>query len=318
MRIRPFATVFLTGLAAGAAAQTYPVKPIRLVVPNAVGSGPDIAARLVGQKLTEAWAQQVVIDPRPGASGIIGTEFVARAAPDGYTLVLITPTVVNGTLLFPNVRFDMQKDLAPVSLLMTTPYVLAVHPSVPARSVPELIALAKARPDAIHFGSGGAGAMPHLCVEVLKQMTGTRMVHVPYKGFTPALNDLVSGQIQLMCSPTAPLAPFMVSGKVRGLAVTLRQPTALTPGLPTVGATLAGFEVSGWYGLFAPTGVPAEIIARLNAAIATGLKAPDLQERLTALGLVPVASSPQEMGAVLREDLAKWGAVIKAAGLRAE
>ena len=310
---------FIAGCAAlPCTAQTYPAKPIRLVVPNAVGSGPDIAARLVGQKLTEAWGQQVVIDPRPGASGIIGTEFVARAAPDGYTLVLITPTVVNGTLLFPNVRFDMQKDLTPVSLLMTTPYVLAVHPSVPARSVKELIALAKARPDMIHFGSGGAGAMPHLCVEVLKQLTGARMVHVAYKGFTPALNDLVSGQIQLMCSPTAPLAPFMGSGKVRGIAVTLRQPTALTPGLPTVAETLPGFEVSGWYGLFAPAGVPAEIIARLNAAIASGLRAPELQERLTALGLVPVASSPQEMGAVLREDLAKWGTVIKAAGLRAE
>ena len=300
------------------AAQTYPVKSIRLIVPNAAGSGPDIVARLVGQKLTEAWGQQVIIDPRAGAGGIIGLEMAARAPADGYTLVMVTPTAVNASLMYPGVKFDMTRDFSPISLLLATPYVFAVHPSLPVRSIDDLIKFAKARPDALYFGSGGSGAMPHLCVEVLKQLTGTRMIHVPYKGFTPALNDLVAGQIQVMCSPTAPIMPLIGTGKLRGLGVTLKTATPLAPGLPPVATTVRGFEVSGWYGLFAPAGLPAAVTARINAAVSTAVKGAELQERFASLGVEPVASAPEEMGAVLKEDLRKWGAVIKEIGLRVE
>ncbi len=305
-------------VATGAAAQTYPTKSIRLIVPNATGSGPDIIARLVGQKLTEAWGQQTIIDPRAGAGGMIGAELAARAAPDGYTLLLVTPTTINGSLMYPNVKFDMVRDFAPVSLLVSTPYVLVVHPSIPVKSVKELIALAKSKPGAIFYGSGGSGAMPHLCIEVLNAMTGANMTHVPYKGFTPALNDLVAGQIQLVCSASAPVTSLIAGGKLRGLGVTTLQPTPLAPGLMPVARSVPGFEVNGWYGLFAPAGTTGEIIAKINAVVAKAMKSPAFQERFASLGVEPVASSPDEMGAVLQNDLKKWGDVIKSIGIRVE
>ncbi len=304
--------------APGAVAQAYPAKSIRIIVPNATGSGPDIIARLIGQKFTEAWGQQTIIDPRAGAGGMIGAEMAARAAPDGYTLLLVTPTTVNGTMLYPNVKFDMGRDFTPVSLLVSTPYVLVVHPSIPVKTVNDLIALAKAKPGEIYFGSGGSGAMPHLCVEVFNAMSGIKMTHVPYKGFTPALNDLVAGQIQLVCSASAPVTALIAGGKLRGLGVTTLQPTPLAPGLTPVARSVPGFEVNGWYGLFAPAGTPGEIIAKLNAAVANAMKSPEFQERFAGLGVEPVASSPQDMGAVLQNDLKKWGAVIKSIGVRIE
>lgn len=305
-------------LAAGAFAQTFPSKPIRFIVPNAPGSGPDIIARLIGQKLTEAWGQQTIIDPRAGAGGMIGTELAARTAPDGYTLLMVTPTTVNGSLLYPDVKFDMVRDFVPVSLLVKSPYVLVVHPSTPVKSVNELIALAKAKPGEIFFGSGGAGAMPHLCIEVFNAMTGIKMTHVPYKGFTPALNDLAAGQIQLVCSASAPVAPLIANGKLRGLGVTTSESTPLVPGLTPVARSVPGFEVLGWYGLFVPAGTPKEIIAKINTVVANAMKSPEFQERFASLGVEPVASSPEEMAAVLHSDLKKWGEVIKRIGVRVQ
>ena len=305
-------------IATDAIAQPYPAKLIRIIVPNAVGSGPDIIARLIGQKLTEAWGQQVMVDPRAGAGGVIGADFAARAAPDGYTLLLVTPTVVNATILNASIKFNMIKDFTPVSRLVVTPYVFVVHPSVPVTSVNQLIALAKARPDQIFFGSGGSGASPHLCIELFKAMTGTKMIHVPYKGFTPALNDLVAGQIQLMCSPTAPVTSLIASGKLRGLGVTTLRPTPLAPGLPPVANAVPEFEVIGWYGLFAPSGTPTDIVTKINAEVGKALRNPELKEQFATLGIEPAGSSPHDMGLLLQKDLEKWGKVIKSTGANME
>jgi len=301
-----------------AAGQTYPSRTLRMIVPNAVGSAPDIIARMIGQKLTEAWGPQVVVDNRAGAGGMIGTELAARAAADGYTLLMVTATVINSTLMNPNVTYDMLRDFTPVSLMVTTPYVFVVHPSTPAQNINELIALAKARPQQILFGSGGSGSAPHLCVEIFLSMTGTRMTHVPYKGFTPALNDLVAGQIQLICAATPTLTSLMSTGKLRGLGVTTLNPTSLAPGLRPIAGSVPSFEVQGWYGLFAPAGTPTEIVSRLNTEIARSLRNPQFQEKFTALGVEAIGSTPQELGALLKSELTKWGKIIKITGARME
>lgn len=312
------ATLLLCTLPPAAPAQSYPVRTIRLIVPNATGSSPDIIARLIGQKLTDAWGQQVVIDPHAGAGGMIGTELAARAVPDGYTLLMVTATVVNSTLMNPNVSYDMARDFTPISLMVTTPYLFVVHPSTPARTIGELIALAKAKPEEIRFGSGGSGSAPHLCVEIFESMTGTRMTHVAYRGFTPALNDLVAGQIQLICAAAPTLTTLIAAGKLRVLGVTTTRPTALAPGISPIVNTVPGFEVQGWYGLFAPAGTPAEIIVKLNVEITRALRSPQLQQRFTGLGVEPVASTPQELGGLLKSELTKWGGVIKRTGARME
>jgi tripartite-type tricarboxylate transporter receptor subunit TctC len=312
------ATAIAITVSAPAPAQQYPLRPVRLIVPNAVGSAPDIIARLIGQKLAESWGQQVLVDPRAGAGGMIGTELAARAAPDGYTLLMVTATVMNSTLMNPNVNYDMVRDFAPISLMVTTPNLFVVHPSVPARSIAELIALAKAHPGDLHFGSGGSGSAPHLCVEALAAMTGVRMTHVAYRGFTPALNDLVAGQIQFICAATPTLMPLIAAGKLRGLGVTTAKATALAPGFAPIADSVRGFEVQGWYGLFAPAGTPPELIARLNGDVVRALKSPQFQERFSGLGVEAVGSSPQELGALLKAELAKWGKIIKSTGARME
>ena len=301
-----------------AAGQTYPSRTLRMIVPNAVGSAPDIIARMIGQKLTEAWGPQVVVDNRAGAGGMIGTELAARAAADGYTLLMVTATVINSTLMNPNVSYDMLRDFTPVSLMVTTPYVFVVHPSTPAKNINELIALAKARPQQILFGSGGSGSAPHLCVEIFQSMTGARMTHIAYKGFTPALNDLVAGQIQLICAATTTLTTFMSTGKLRGLGVTTTKPTSLAPGLRPISGSVPGFEVQGWYGLFVPAGTPTEIVSRLNTEIARSLRNPQFQEKFTTLGVETIGSTPQELGELLKSELTKWGKIIKITGARME
>lgn len=299
-----------------AAAQTFPTKPIRIVATTTPGSGPDIMSRLIGYKLTEAWGQQVVVDNRAGASGIIGTEIAARAAPDGYTLLMLTASHVIVAETFGKLNYDLIRDFSPVSLLGSTPFVLAVNPSVPAGSVKELIALVKAKPGELHYGSGGPGTPPHLATEILKTMTGIDLVHVPYKGITPALTDTVAGQVQLTIAVIPAALPFIRTGKLRALAVTSSKRSPLVPDLPTIAETIPGYEFIGWYSLVAPARTPSPVISRLNAELVRAVKARDMQERISGLGAEPIGSTPQELGAHMRAERDKLQKAVKAANLR--
>ncbi|OGA44923.1 MAG: hypothetical protein A3F74_25750 [Betaproteobacteria bacterium RIFCSPLOWO2_12_FULL_62_58] len=299
-----------------AAAQAYPTKPIRIIASTTPGSGPDIMARLIGHKLTEAWGQQVVVDNRAGASGIIGTEIAARAAPDGYTLLILTSSHVIVAALYEKLNYELLRDFAPISLLASTPFVLTVHPSVPAASVKELVAYAKSKPRELHYGSGGPGTPPHLATEIFKNMTGIDLVHVPYKGITPALIDTVAGQVQLTIAVVPAVLPFIKTGKLKALGVTSLKRTPLVSGVPPIAESVPGYEVIGWYSLVAPAKTPHEIISRLNAEVVRALKASELQERISGLGAEPIGSAPQELGAHMRAEIEKLQKAVKATGLR--
>ena len=306
--------------AAIAAAQPYPVKSVRMVVPFAAGAGSnDIMARLVAQKLTEAFSQQFVVDNRPGASGIIGTDIVAKAQPDGYTLLMMSLTFAVNPSLFSKLPYDTVKDLTPVTLVASAPLMLVVHPSVPAKSVAEFIAYAKANPGKLNFGSGGPGTTPHLAGEMLKIMAGLQMTHIPYKGGAPALADLVGGQIQFMCENIPGTLPFVKSGKLRALAVTDLKRSPLLPELPTLDESgLKGYQIVGWNGLFVPAGTPLAIVNRLHDAVVRALALPDVQERLTVMGADGVGDTPQHFAAFIKAEIPKWAQVVKAAGLKVE
>ncbi|HXF66501.1 MAG TPA: tripartite tricarboxylate transporter substrate binding protein [Burkholderiales bacterium] len=311
------AAASLAGSAAGQSgiAPNYPVKPVRIIVTTTPGGGPDIVARLFGAKLAESFRQQVIVDNRAGAGGRIGTEVAASSAPDGYTLIVMTAQhVIAAALYAKSVKYDLVRDFAPVILIGTTPFIAVVHPSLPARSVKELVALAKARPGELHYGTGGAGTPPHLAAELFQSLTGTRMVHVPYKGVAQALVDTASGQVQLTFAVIPASLPLIRSGKVRALGVTSTRRTPLVPDLPTVAETVPGFEFIDWYSLAAPAGTPAEILARLHAETARALKAPEIQEQLAGLGIEPVGSTPQELAAHLRAEIKKLGALVRASG----
>jgi tripartite-type tricarboxylate transporter receptor subunit TctC len=305
-----------TGVAAGAAA--YPARPIRIVVASAPGSGPDIVTRLIGRKLAETWQQQIIADNRTGAGGNVGAEIVAHAVPDGYTLLMATASQPIGAALYAKLNYDLRRDFVPVSLVASTPFVLVVNPAVPANSVVELIALAKAKPGFLRYGSGGSGTPPHLCAEILKSSAGLDIVHVPYKGVTPALTDLLGGQVQLVFSVVPAALPLIQTNKLRALGVTSAKRTALAPELPTIAESLPGFEVIGWYGLLAPTGTPADVVARLNAAVIAALKNPELRERFVALGADPLGTTPQVFAQFIRAELSKWGKAVKDSGARVE
>ena len=301
-----------------AATATYPLRPIRIVVASAPGSGPDIVTRLLGRKLGEAWQQQIIADNRTGAGGNVGAEIVAHAAPDGYTLLMATASQPIGAALYAKLNYDLTRDFVPVSLVASTPFVLVVNPAVPANSVAELIALAKAKPGLLRYGSGGSGTPPHLCAEILKSSAGLDIVHVPYKGVTPALTDLLGGQVQLVFSVVPAALPLIQTGKLRALGVTSAKRTALAPELPTIAETLPGFEVVGWYGLLAPRGTTAEIVTRLNGAVITALRNSDLRERFVALGADPLGTTPQEFAVFIRDEIRKWGKAVKDSGARVE
>ena len=301
-----------------AATATYPLRPIRIVVASAPGSGPDIITRLLGRKLGEAWQQQIIADNRTGAGGNVGAEIVAHAAPDGYTLLMATASQPIGAALYAKLNYDLTRDFVPVSLVASTPFVLVVNPAVPANSVAELIALAKAKPGLLRYGSGGSGTPPHLCAEILKSSAGLDIVHVPYKGVTPALTDLLGGQVQLVFSVVPAALPLIQTGKLRALGVTSAKRTALAPELPTIAETLPGFEVVGWYGLLAPRGTTAEIVTRLNGAVITALRNSDLRERFVALGADPLGTTPQEFAVFIRDEIRKWGKAVKDSGARVE
>ena len=302
-------------VAAGAAdAQNYPLKPIRIVV-TSFGSGPDLMARLVGQRLTEAWGQQVIVDARVGATGRIAAEHVARAAADGYTLMMVTSQFAIGSALYDKLTYDPIKDFAPVALMASTPFVLVVHPSVPAKSVKELVALAKARPGQLQGGTSGAGSPAGLALQRLKSMTGVSITDIPFKTIVQAYTDTAAGQIHFTFTVVPAVLPAVRSGRLRGLAVTSLKRTPLAPELPTIADSIPGYEVIGWYGLVAPARTPPEIVVKLNAEIGRAMRSAEMQERLVSLGAELAApASAQEFGSYLAAQIEQSRQLIKASG----
>jgi tripartite-type tricarboxylate transporter receptor subunit TctC len=298
------------------AAPAYPVKPIRLIVPLAAGGPSDTMARTLAQKLTEVTKQNVIVDNRPGASGIIGTELVAKSPPDGYTILLVSTAIAINPSLFKKLPYDTLKDLTGVSLLAAAPYMLAVHPSLPVKTVKQLIALAKSRPGELNHASGGSGTGPHLGMEVFMQRTGIKVVHVTYKGGGPALNDFVAGHTQVYMGNMITLYPQVKSGRIRALAVTSAKRSSAAPEIPTVAESgVPGFEEGGQHGVVAPAGIAKDILAKLNRDIVAAMRAPDVVKRLSVEGAEVVASSPEHCDAIIRRDIAKWAKVISAAGI---
>ncbi len=299
---------------AHAAEAPYPAKPIRIIIATTVGSGPDILARQIGAKLTQAWGQQVVIDPRAGASGMIGAELTANAAADGYTLWMATMSHVIATTMYQ--RLLLARDFAPITQVASTPYVIAVNAAVPANSIAELIAYAKARPGEVLYGSAGQGSTPHLCIEAFKSMTATNLLHVPYRGAAPALTDLMSGHVQVSCVAAPAVQSFARSGKLRALGVTTLRRTPLAPDVPAVAESVPGYELVGWYGLLAPLGTPKNIVNKISSEIARALKTTEVQERLVSTGAEAVESSPAEFTKFLEKETLRWGKVLRDAGIK--
>ena len=313
IRIGAVAALLLT--LGTATAQNFPSKPIRLVAPFAPGGSTDILARLVAQKLTEAWGQQVNVDNRAGGGSVIGTDLVAKSAPDGYTLVMTSTSTATAPSLVRKLPYDTLRDLAPVIQLVSTPNALVVHPSLPVHNVHELIALARARPDQIAFGSGGNGTSTHLGGEILRLMANVRMTHVPFKGTAPSITSLLSGDVSWVFSAILPALPLIKAGRLRAIAVSGAKPTAALPGVPPVGETLAGFDTSPWTGVAVQGATPKDIITRLNQEIARGYSAPDVRERLLREGNDVVLNTPEQFDVFFRGEMDKWAKVIKAAGI---
>ena len=305
--------------AGAASAQTYPTKAVRLVVPFLAGGSTDIVGRTVAQKLSEMWGQQAFVDNRPGGGTTIGTEMVAKAPPDGYTL-LVTPApfTINPSLLT-KLPYDALTDFAPITLINTTPLVMVVNPGVPAKNVKELIALAKAKPSKLNFGSSGTGGSNHLAGELFDAMAGVKMVHIPYKGNAGALTDIVGGHLDVVYNGITSAVALIRGGKLRALAVTSLQRSAALPDVPTLDESgLKGFEAVAWNGLSAPARTPREVIAKINADVIKIVNAPELRERLKAEGSDPVGTTPEQYAAFLRDEVAKWAKVIKFAGVKSE
>ena len=301
-------------------AQPYPNRPIRAVVPLAPGGGTDTVGRLAAAKLSELLGQQIVVDNRGGSGGVIGTDLVAKATPDGYTILVgsITTNAVN-PVLYKKLPYDHLRDFAPISLIGTVPNVLVVHTSVPAKSMKEFLAYAKANRGKINYGSSGLGSATHLSMALISSMTGASMTHVPYKGAGAAVADVLGGQIQALCSSLAGLLPHIKSGRVRALGVTTTGRNAQLPDVPTIAESgIPGYEVTIWYALFAPAKTPAPILARLNAETVKALNSAELKERLTLQGLDVASSTPDELSALVKNETTKWAGVAKAAGIQLE
>ncbi len=301
-----------------APAQNYPVKPVRVIVGTAAGGGTDTQARLLCKRFQESMGQQFVVDNRGGASGVIGTELAVRSPPDGYTILFASAQLATNAILFKKVSFDPLKDLAPVGQVSFAPQFLIVHPSVPARSVTEFVALAKRQPGKLNAGSSGTGTANHLAVEMLKQITGISVIHIPYKGGAPAITALIGGEVDFTFTGAVTALPHVRAGKVRALAVTSATKSSAAPGLPTMGSIYPGFESANWYAMFVPAGTPAAIIARLNAELVNAIKSPEIRDFMTGEGAEPVGGTPQALGAYLRRDIERYGKVIQAGNVRVE
>jgi tripartite-type tricarboxylate transporter receptor subunit TctC len=304
--------------AAAAPAAEYPTKPVRIIVAYTPAGTTDILARAVGQKMSEAWGQPVIVDNRPGANGNIGTEITANATPDGYTITMATAAThsINNTL-YPKLKWDAVKSFDPISLVARVPNILVVNNALPVKSVSELIAYGKANPGKLNHGSPGLGSTGHLSAELFKSATGLQMTHVPYKGSAPTLADLVAGQIQVVIDNMPAYLPQVQAGKIRALAVTTATRSAAAPNLPTIAeAGVKGYEAGSWFGLAAPKGVPADVIQKLSAETDRILKLPDVKERLLGLGAEPVGGKPEEFAAFIRSEQAKWRKVITQANIK--
>ena len=312
----------LAVLAAGAAhAQSaYPSRPIRFIAPFPPGGSTDVLCRLLGSKLAEGLAQPVTVDNRPGASGNIGHEAAAKSAPDGYTILISSSsTLVNNVHLFKSLRYDPLGDFTPVSMVASAGQVLVVHPSVPAKSVGELVALARAQPAKLNFGSGGKGIQSHISGEMFKSAVGVDIVHIPYKGTVQAVSDLVAGQVQLVFADMVPAMPHIKAGRIRALAVTTRGRSAALPDVPTmIESGVPGFEAGVWWAVMAPRETPAEVVNRLNAEFARIMKLPDVLEKYAGLGIVPEYSTPQYVTEMIKRDTPRMAQVLKAAGVEQE
>ena len=315
MRIVNSGTVLCAALwSTIAVAQSYPIKPIRIIVGYPAGGPTDMIARTVAQKLSPALGQQVIVDNRPGVSGMIGAELAVKAPPDGYTLLTVPITYAVTPSVFPKMPYDAEKDLAPVALVAAAPFILVVHPTLPVKTVKDLIVLAKSRPGQINYASASAGGMPHLAGELFNIMAGVKLTHIPYKGAAPATIDLLAGQVSLMFNNMLSAMPHVKSGKLRAVAVTSAKRSSAVPELPTVAETIPGFEASGWYGAFAPAATPREIIAKLNGEINRLMRQPDVAQRLAGDGVEAVTMTPAEFGTYLHSEIVKWGKVVKISG----
>ena len=315
-------------LAAGAAAlptvsrfafaQTYPSRPVRLIVPFAPAGGSDITARLMGQWLSERLAQPFIIENRPGAGSNIATEAVVRAAADGYTLLYVTTANAINATLYDKLNFNFIRDIAPVATISRNTYVMLVHPSMPAKTVPEFIAYAKAHPRKINMASAGTGSPPHVCGELFKMMAGVDMVHVPYRGGGPALKDLLGGQVQVYFAPTVTSIEYIKAGRLRALAVTGAARLDALPDIPTVAEFVPGYEASGWYGIGAPKNTPTEIVDKLNNEINAAFADPNMKARLAELGGTALPGSSADFAKLIADETEKWGKVIRSANIKAE
>ena len=317
--LRYIAAMCLALAATAAFAQQYPTRPVRMLVGYPPGGPTDLTARLAGQYLSDALVQQVVIDNRPGAGGTLAIQILTQSAPDGYTLSL----AANGEMaISPHLRkqlpYDPLKDVAPISRIGASQLVLIVHPAVPAKSVAELVALAKAKSGSVNFASAGTGSTAHLAGELFKHLAAIDIVHVPYKGAGPAMTDLMGGQVQMLITGYSATVPHVKAGKLRALGVTGTKRLAAAPDMPTIGETVKGYEVTSWYGIFAPARTPKPIVARLHKELATMVKRSEVVERLIALGIEPEGNTPQEFAEQIKIELAKWGKVVKLAKVTVE
>ncbi len=303
---------------AGAAPAAYPERPVRLIVGFPPGGAADILGRIAAQQLTDGLGQQVVVDNRGGAGGLIATEIAAKGNPDGYSLLFTSiPHVINPHL-YRKVNYDALKDFAPVIQFVAVPLMMASHPALPAASVKELIAHAKAKPGDINYGSAGSGSSSHLAMELFKSMAHVDLVHIPYKGTGPLIIDMLSGQIKVTIASAVPLSPQVKGGRLKGLAVTSPRRSPAFPELPAIAEAVPGYEVVNWFGILAPAGAPKSAIARINAELNRALKSPELVKLLNARGADPVGGSPEDFSKVIRTDYAKWGKVVKASGARVD
>ena len=316
MSLAVFAFVAAMANVGNASAQTYPTRPARLIVGSAPGGGIDILARLMGQRLSERLGQPFIVENRPGAGGNIGAEAVVKALPDGYTLLLVNAANAVNATLYDNLNFI--RDISPIAGIMRQPVVMLVNLSVPAKSVPEFIAYAKANPRKVNMASAGKGSGSHLNGELFKMLAGVDMVHVPYRGVTPALADLLGGQVQVLFTSTASSIEYIRSNKLRPLAVTTAMRSEALPDLPTVGDFVPGYEASQWYGLGAPRGTPAEVIDKLNKEINAALADPKMKTRFADLGGIAIGGSPADFGKLIADETEKWGKVIRAAKIKPE
>ncbi len=311
------AAAMLACLPAAVCAQRYPAKPIRVVVPFQSGGSMESIVRVVGQKLTAAYGRPVVIENRPGAGGMVGTEYVAKLPPDGYTLLATPSAFVMNAAIHNNASYDPVRDFEAVTLLVSYPLVLVSHPSLPVRSVKALVALAKAQPGALNYSSGGLGTSNHVAAELFASLAGVRLTHVPYKGGGPAFTALISGEVHIMFAAAQTAAPLLKSGRLRVLGVSTAKRSRFLPDVPTIAeAGVPGFEVNSWSGLFAPAGTPAAIVKSLNAEVQKGMSQPDVSEVLEKQGVEPAPGTPEEVASMIRAEAAKWTKVVRTVGIK--